>query len=300
MTPATLATHSLPASEQFDAWRAWYAAVFDTSPRQPAVEGFRARTTTWTLDGFGFSRVATPPISIARTKTLVRHNPVDHWCISFGRRSATTLKVGNDVLEVASGVPFVFSLAGGIIQRAVGRSPSALLGARRLSGDRAIAGWGAGNGARLVGRPPARGLHAPAGAQPSAFAGRRRAEACPGDPGDGERLPRAVSRSAGGGQQPIDLTLMERVRQAVRRNLRSPSLGPDKLCREAATSRSQLYRLLEGEGGVGRITSSGGGSRRAFRCCAMSRAIFRSARSPRCCASPTGRASAARSGASSA
>ena len=48
----------------------------------------------------------------------------------------------------------------------------------------------------------------------------------------------------------IDLTLMERVRQAVRRNLRSPSLGPDKLCREAATSRSQLYRLLEGEGGV--------------------------------------------------
>jgi AraC-like DNA-binding protein len=43
----------------------------------------------------------------------------------------------------------------------------------------------------------------------------------------------------------IQLTLMERVRQAVRRNLRSPSLGPDKLCREAGTSRSQLYRVLE-------------------------------------------------------
>jgi AraC-like DNA-binding protein len=48
----------------------------------------------------------------------------------------------------------------------------------------------------------------------------------------------------------IKLTLMERVRQAVRRNLRSPSLGPAKLCREAAMSRSQLYRLLESEGGV--------------------------------------------------
>jgi AraC-like DNA-binding protein len=34
--------------------------------------------------------------------------------------------------------------------------------------------------------------------------------------------------------------------------LRSPSLGPDKLCRQAATSRSQLYRVLEGEGGVAR------------------------------------------------
>jgi AraC-like DNA-binding protein len=48
----------------------------------------------------------------------------------------------------------------------------------------------------------------------------------------------------------IRLTLMERVRQAVRRNLRSPSLGPARLCREAAASRSQLYRLLESEGGV--------------------------------------------------
>jgi AraC-like DNA-binding protein len=50
----------------------------------------------------------------------------------------------------------------------------------------------------------------------------------------------------------INLTLMERVRQAVRRNLRSHSLGPDKLCREAAMSRSQLYRLLKDEGGVAR------------------------------------------------
>jgi AraC-like DNA-binding protein len=48
----------------------------------------------------------------------------------------------------------------------------------------------------------------------------------------------------------IELTLMERVRRVVRRNLRSPSLGPDKLCRETAMSRSQLYRVLESEGGV--------------------------------------------------
>ena len=46
------------------------------------------------------------------------------------------------------------------------------------------------------------------------------------------------------------LTLMERVRRSVRANLRSPSLDPNQLCREAAISRTQLYRMLEGEGGV--------------------------------------------------
>ena len=45
---------------------------------------------------------------------------------------------------------------------------------------------------------------------------------------------------------------MERVRKAVVRHLYSPSLGTAKLCLEAATSRSQLYRLFENQGGVAR------------------------------------------------
>jgi AraC-like DNA-binding protein len=48
------------------------------------------------------------------------------------------------------------------------------------------------------------------------------------------------------------LTMSEKVRQSVSRNLRSPSFGPDKLCRETAMSRSQLCRVLESEGGVAR------------------------------------------------
>ena len=50
----------------------------------------------------------------------------------------------------------------------------------------------------------------------------------------------------------IDLGRLESVRRAVRSHLHSPSLGSDMLCRQLATSRSQLYRLLEGEGGVAR------------------------------------------------
>ena len=50
----------------------------------------------------------------------------------------------------------------------------------------------------------------------------------------------------------LDVGRLEKVRQAVRRELRSPSLGPALLCRVIGTSRSALYRLLESQGGVTR------------------------------------------------
>jgi AraC-like DNA-binding protein len=48
----------------------------------------------------------------------------------------------------------------------------------------------------------------------------------------------------------IDLFRMERVRQVVRRHLRTPTLRPRTLCRLVGMSRSNLYRLLEAKGGI--------------------------------------------------
>ena len=252
MTPATLATHSLPVSEQFEAWRAWYAAVFDTSPRHPDTEGFRARAQTWMLDGFGFSQVVTPPISIARTKTLVRHNPVDHWCISLGKTSATTLKVGEDVYEAAPRVPFIHSLGEETHMRRA-RERIQLYLAR--DDFQAIA--------PLLDRARGTALNSPEGHLLADYMILLERNIPHLPDGDRPKLARAIQAMVGACIVPsadrmaeagsvVDLTLMERVRRAVARNLRSPSLNPEKLCRETATSRSQLYRLLEGEGGVAR------------------------------------------------
>ena len=85
---------------------AWFSTRHRVS-RQPS---FRAKTTAWALDGLTFSRVVTPPISVSRSKMLIRRNPVDHWGISLGKQQATELKFGNDVVKAPAGVPFVFSL----------------------------------------------------------------------------------------------------------------------------------------------------------------------------------------------
>jgi AraC-like DNA-binding protein len=250
MTPATFMTHPLPLSGQFEAWRGWYASVFDTVPRVPAAEGFRAKTVSWMLDGFGFSRVSTPPISISRTKILIRRNPVDHWCISLSKKSATEFRIGERRVTVPAKVPYVFSLGEEVssersqerIQLYLARdsfqATAPLLDAARGTAIETSEGHLLADYLLLLER------NIP----------ELRAE-------DGAKLARAVQAMICACLAPsadriaelnghIDLTLMERVRQAVRKNLRSPSLGPDKLCREAATSRSQLYRLLEKEGGV--------------------------------------------------
>jgi AraC-like DNA-binding protein len=219
MIAETFSTHSLPVSQQLEAWRNWYGPIFEATSAGSQDEGFAAANSNWKLNGFTFSRVSSPPTCIDRTKYLLRRNHVDHWAFTLSKRTTSDVEVRDRALEVPPGVPFLLSLGERCISAAAsaGRAGSAPSGARQLQ---AIAPL----------------LDATRGMALSTSQGRLLADYIvllernlPNlTPEDGSRLPSAiqamvgaclapsVDRLAVAGRQ-IDLTLMERVRRAVRR-----------------------------------------------------------------------------------
>jgi AraC-like DNA-binding protein len=252
MTPERFATHSLPASSQLDAWRVWFGSVFDVMPRQSGDEGFPAETQLWKLGGLTVSRVSAPSISVARTKALIRRNPVDHWVITLGNRVTTAVRTDDVSLEAPAKMPFVVSLGNELISERRQDEWLQLYLARDSFGEIG----------QILDAAQGTVLNTPLGKLLADYM--LLLERSPPDLAS-EDLPRlagAVQAMVGACIVPSPERVAVAASQiasavwkgcgAVRRHLRSPSLGPDMLCREVGTSRSQLYRLLQSESGVAR------------------------------------------------
>jgi AraC-like DNA-binding protein len=258
MTPDSFATRALRPRDQLDAWRDWFQPVLDVVPKHPIGDGFPAEIELWKLDGLSVSRTTSSlPVFVARTKSNLRRDPVDHWILSYCRRGAHFARTGGTDLEVPSRVPFLWSLeqeflherthadrvqfflprdafqdiaslldasCGSTLDTPLGH----LLGDYMIALERRLPELAAADFPRLT--SAVRAMIAAAVA-PTA-----------------ERV--AVAR------RQIDLGRMERVRQAVRRHLRTPTFGPKILCRLVGMSRSNLYRLFEESGGVARYIQS--------------------------------------------
>ena len=253
MTPENFATHSLPAPQQLDGWRGWFHSVFDLTPRQLPDRGFPAETRLWKLDGLAISRVSAPAIQVVRTKTLIRRNPVDHWVITLGHRVTTAVRTNNVLLEAPAGIPFVVSLGDELISER-GQDERLQFYLHRNSFCELAPMLDAVRGTVL---------NAPLGQLLADYMLLLERNLPDLTSEDLPRLTSAVRAMVGACIVPspdrlalaagqIGLGRLDRVRRAVRTHLRSPSLGPDMLCREVGTSRSQLYRLLESENGVTR------------------------------------------------
>jgi len=250
MRSTTFETESLPPREQFQAWRAWFSSLFDTAVSVPDA-GFAASNEVWSLGGLTVSRSRAQAISSWRTQALIRRTPVDHWVLTVCKRGTVDLRARDESVTVQPGTPFVVSLADEMATVKDGYERVQFYLSRNAFARIASS----------LDHARAKPLDTPEGRLLADYMLLLVKNLRDLPPDDGPRLVTAVEAMVGAclapsadrvasAQVQVDVTLMERVRRAVRAHLRSPLLGPDKLCREAATSRSQLYRLLEGEGGV--------------------------------------------------
>ncbi|MBV8189993.1 MAG: helix-turn-helix transcriptional regulator [Alphaproteobacteria bacterium] len=252
MISQTFSTDALPVLEQLGAWRRWLSPVFEVDSLRPTRAGFLATNWNWSLAGLMVSRVCSPPALVWRPASVIRRSPVDHWAITFSKHSPNEVQVRDTSLSAPPGAPFVLSLGEEMrISRALHDDRLQLLLSRDHFG--AIA-----HHLEAVKGILLEGAQANLLADYMLVLERHLPSLAPEDVA---RLPMAVEAMlaaclgpsadrAATAQRQIDFTLMERVRRVVRHNLKSSTLGPDKLCREAAMSRSQLYRVLESEGGV--------------------------------------------------
>nr|WP_294553855.1 helix-turn-helix domain-containing protein [uncultured Rhodopila sp.] len=246
-------TADVPKADQYEAWLRWFDRVFDVDPGTRPEHGFHATSEIWALEGCALSRVTAPPVRVTRTRTLIRRNPLDPWVITIGRHTTSSMLSGGREFEARPGVPFVVSLGNELISRREQDERLHLYLSRDAFSDIAPI------------MDAARG--APVDTAMGALLAdymlmlERRLPNIPTE--DLPRLKEAISATVAACVAPapdrvaeateqLDLGRLERVRCAVRKHLRSPSLGPRLLCRYVGTSRSQLYRLLESEGGVAR------------------------------------------------
>lgn len=253
LQPIILRTHDLPVKRQVEAWHGWFDSVFDFTRVAPSdAEAFPAESRSWALAGLGISQVSAPRLRVMRTARLLRTDPTDHWSLTLGG-TETRLQTPRGATRIPAGQPFLVSLGRELVSEREADTRLQLYIPRDRLGPVAAA-LDAACDAPLDG---------PLGALLGDYL-RLLASRIPQlTPEEAARLPAAIGamilaclqptpdRLAVAGAQ-MDGTRLARVRRAILAHLGSARLSPLLLCQVAGMSRSQLYRLLEGEGGVAR------------------------------------------------
>ena len=252
-TSVEFTTRGLRPDEQYGAWRGWFKGTFDGSPRAPNKDGYLATSKAITMDGLALVRISLPASRTMRTRILIRRNPVDHWIITVGKHATTRLTTRDAAFEAPARVPFVLSMADELVSERGPDEQFQLYLSRDSFRDIAPV-LDAARGTAVSG---------PRGTMLAEFLEllERNLEQIdvvnhgPLKDAVGSMIAACIAPSPdriAAAKSQLDAGRLEKVRRAVRRELRSPLLEPDLLCRLVGASRSSLYRLMESQGGVTR------------------------------------------------
>jgi len=253
MTPDTFETRSLRSRNQFEAWREWHQPVLDFLPQESTRYGFPAEVHLWKLGGLAMSRTSVPPVSVARTKSNLRRDPIDHWVINYCIRGTHSTNTAGTAVEVPAKVPFLSSLGQEFLHERTHIDRVSFLMARDAFGDIAP----------LLDSACGSTLDTPLGYLLGDYMMALERHLPDVTEADFPRVARAVGAMVAAAAAPsadrvavagaqIDVGRKERVRRVIRKHLRTPTFRPSILCRLVGMSRSNLYRLFEDTGGVAR------------------------------------------------
>ena len=255
MKSEVFATQALPVRDQYEGWRAWSLPLLDvTSPTamNGGNRGFGAESRVWKLDdGLLMTHLTVPTSDAVRTSRLIRHLPADHWVITHLLRGATSIESSRGSIEIQASQSCVWSLGQVSSSKRSNIERIDLLLSRDTFRDIAP----------LLDAATGLVLGAPFGGFLGDFLNTLLERLPLLLDNDAPHLTVAISKLVAACVAPssarleasrvlIDVGRLERVRQTVRAHLQSPLLGPQMLGRQVGMSRSNLYRLLESEGGV--------------------------------------------------
>jgi len=245
----SFSTASLEPAHQFDAWHEKCGGFMELIAPLSHGVGYQGQCTAWKLGPFVLTSVTAQAARYRRSRVQIRRDAIDHWVIKLSRRGMNHMWTASDFATIPTGLPFVYSLA------------------NTFEGERSDLEWVSLFVPRdmFPGLAPVidRSLHIPLAGSLGLLLGRYL------DSLDTQllhdtmeaELPRLVAATRAmvaacivpSREDAVPLLehgRLERVRRAIRQNLRSPTLTPKRLCRLVGMSRSQLYRLFEPMGGV--------------------------------------------------
>lgn len=254
IVPVGFSTAALPVAQQFDAWRDQCRSVVEITEALGPSPGYDARFTLWSFGHFALSAVVAPPARFRRTAAQIRRDSLDHWMVHITRRGGQKMRLGDGDVRVGPAEPHIFSLDQ-VMEGQRSEVDWLCLIVARDAFPRLGAALDARRDAPLSG--PMAGL---LGSHIEALAQNLPAMTEADLPHAAEATRAVITACLATGAPVCEAQLagarLGRVRQIIRTHLASARLDPDRLCRLAGMSRSQLYRLFEPHGGVARFIQS--------------------------------------------